>query len=194
VSVPDPLGRDRLATGAAVYKPPVYGEKPPPKPLLRRWPVMALLVVLALLVVGTVVHKLTSGPKDSPASAATSVISLFLAEDYGKMRSKLCREDRGQVGDNDLESAGREGAALLRTLDKPVVDSVADVALPGAYAGVTAKQVQGHITATVGAGTGFKVVTVKEGGNWRVCLSPGGYGLSAFDLDVPLGGELDTIG
>lgn len=194
MSVPDPLGRDRLAAGAAMYKPPVYGQKTKPKPRWRRPLPLALLIVLTLLVVGSVVAKLTSRPKDTPESAANAVITLFLAGDYGPMRKKLCREDRDRVGDNDLETAGREAGALIKTLDRSEVDAVTDVNLPAPYESAQAKQVQGHITPKFGTGTQFKVITVQESGTWRVCLSPGGYGLTAFNLDVPLGGEVGGIG
>lgn len=189
MSVPDPLGRDRLATGAAMYKPPVYGEQPPPPPLYRRKRFVAALAAVAI-VGGCVTYRVASRPEDTPQTAALGVIRLFLAEDYGHLRSQLCRADKSQVATNDLETAGRQAGPLLRTFDDAAVDGVANIALVGSYAGVVAKQVGGHLTAKLGQGSAFKVVTIKEAGHWRVCLSPGGYALTAFDLDVPVGGEL----
>lgn len=193
MSVPDPLGRDRLAAGAAMYKPPVYGEKPPAKPWFRTPRFLAIVATVALIA-AFVAYKVATRTKDSPQAAALGVITLFLDEDYKQLRSKLCREDRQQVEANDLETAGRSAGPLLKAFDKPEVTSVTDVTLVGTRAGQQAKQVTGQITATVGQGSGFKVVTVKEGGSWRACLSAGGYGLSAFNLDVPIGGDLEDIG
>ena len=190
MSVPDPLGRDRLAAGAAIYRPPVYGQKPPPKPFYRRPWGIAVLAAVALAA-SSVVYRATSSAEDSPEAAATRVIELFLAEDYGELRRALCREDRGQVGTNDLESAGASGAALIKALDDPVIESVAAVKLLGSYADVQAQQVTGRITG-LGGGTTFRLVTVQERGGWRVCLSPGGYALGALNLDVPIGGDLQA--
>ena len=193
MSVPDPLGRDRLAAGAAMYKPPVHGLKKPKPPFYRGRAFQAALVVAAL-VASFLVYQRLSGGEDTPQSAATTVIRLFLAEDYSRMRRDLCSEDRAQVGTNDLESAGRSAGPLLRTYDKAVVDSVTPVTLTGSDASLEARQVSGRITAKVGDGTDFKVVTVREGGTWHVCLTPGGYSLSAFNLDVPIGGDAQSIG
>lgn len=189
MSTPDPLGRDRLATSAAMYKPPEYGIAKPDKPvyLRRRFVAVFLLAALAL---SYAVNRLTNSAEDSPAAAATEVVELLLAEDYAQLRSKLCRADREQVGTNDLESAGQSAGSVLRTLDGLTVTTVSDVRLIGQYAGLRAQQVTGRINAKIGSGTDFHVVTVNESGGWRVCLSPGGYGLDAFDLDVPIGGEL----
>lgn len=192
MSVPDPLGRDRLAAGAASYKPPVHGVKPPPPPFYLRWRYIALFVV-AVLVLSYALYRLTAKAEDTPEAAASKVIELFLDEDYKQMRSKLCSQDRAKVGANELETAGTSAADLLRTLDKPQVETVTDVTLTGSYAGVEAKQVSGLITPTIGAGTTFHVITVNEDGSWRVCLSPGGYGLGALNLDVPLGGGLESV-
>lgn len=187
VSVPDPLGRDRLAAGAASYKPPVYGEKPPAKPFfLRRWAIVAL--VATAFVASTVIYRGLHSAEDSPEAAATRVIELFLDQDYRQMRSKLCREDRARVGTNDLESAGLSAGNLLKALREPVIDSVTPVTLAAGYAGVEARQVSGRIIGL--SSTSFQVVTVKEQGGWRVCLSPGGYALAALNLEVPLGGVL----
>ncbi|MCU1588507.1 MAG: hypothetical protein JWN31_2000 [Frankiales bacterium] len=193
MSVPDPLGRDRLAAGAASYRPPVHGVKPPRPPFYLQWRFIALGVAV-LLLISFMLYRSMSTAEDSPKAAASRVIELFLDQKYSQMRTKLCRADRAQVGANDLETAGRSGGDLLKTLDKPQVESVTDVALQGSYAGVQAKQVAGLITPIVGAGTTFHVVTVNEDGGWRVCLSAGGYGLGAFNLDVPIGGDLASIG
>lgn len=188
MSVPDPLGRDRLAAGAAIYKPPVYGAKAKRKPFYEQRRYLALAVVLGLLA-AYLIHRATATAEQTPQAAATRVIELFLAGDYHQMRSKLCRDDRAQVGSNDLETAGQSAGPLLQTLDKPQIASVTDVTLTGSYAGLQAKQVSGTITGKIGAGTSFKVVTVHESGGWRVCLTPGGYALGALNLDVPIGGE-----
>jgi len=192
MSVPDPLGRDRLAAGAASYKPPVHGVKPPPAPLYLQWRFIALAVAV-LLVISYVLHRTLSPAEDSPTAAASRVIELFLDQQYAEMRSKLCKEDRGQVGANDLERAGASGGDLLKTLDKAQVERVTDISLTGSYAGVEAKQVFGLITPIVGAGTTFHVVTINEDGGWRVCLSPGGYGLDALNVDVAVGGDLEPV-
>lgn len=188
MSVPDPLGRDRLAAGAASYRPPVHGQKPPAPPFYLRWRFIALATAAALLL-SYVLYRATAKGEDTPAKAATTVISLFLDGKFSQMRSLLCREDRSQVGRNDLEQAGEQAGDLLRTLDSPHVERVEAVTLPGAYAGVPAKQVTGRITGVIGDGTTFHVITVDENG-WRVCLSPGGYGLGALHVEVPIGGGL----
>jgi hypothetical protein len=193
MSVPDPLGRDRLAAGAASYKVPVHGVKPPPPPFYLRWRFIALGVV-GLLVISYVLHRTLSPAEDTPTAAASRVIELFLDEDYTELRSKLCRADREQVGANDLERAGASAGNLLKTLDKPQVERVTDISLSGSYANVEAKQVSGLITPVIGAGSTFHVVTINEGGGWRVCLSPGGYGLGALNVDVPVGGGLEPVG
>ena len=193
MSVPDPLGRDRLATGAAMYRTPVYGATPPAKPFYQQRRYFALVVVVGVLA-SILVNRMRSAPEQSPQAAATRAVTLFLAADYGKLRGSLCKEDRSQVATNDLETAGRSAGPLLKALDHPTVDRVTDVTLAGSYAGVPAKQVSGSITAKVGAGTTFTVVTVHEGGGWRVCLSPGGYALGALDLAVPLGGDPAPVG
>jgi len=192
MSVPDPLGRDRLAAGAAMYKVPVYGEKPPPPPFYRRPRFVALLIV-GTLALSFTVFRLTSSAGNTPEAAATRVIELFLDEEYAELRTKLCSADRSQVGANDLETAGRTAGPLLRTYDKPDQMTVSDVVLQGSFAGKQAKQVSGRILAKVGNGSAFKVVTVNERGGWRVCLSPGGYALTAFNLDVPIGGALEQL-
>jgi hypothetical protein len=191
MSVPDPLGADRLGAGAASYRPPVYGVKPEQPPFYLRWRYIALAVVAALLL-SYALFKATVKTEDTPERAASQVITLFLDDKLSEMRSKLCRDDRNQVGANDLEKAARSAGDLLKTLDKPQVESVAPITLTGSYANVEARQVSGLVTAVIGAGTTFKVVTVNENG-WRVCLSPGGYGLGAFNLDVPVGGGLKGI-
>ncbi|MCW2545347.1 MAG: hypothetical protein JWM40_2899 [Frankiales bacterium] len=191
MSVPDPLGRDRLAAGAASYKKPVYGVKPEKPPFYLRWRYISLAVVGALLL-SYVLYKATTKTEDTPDRAASQVIALFLDSKFSELRAKLCREDRDQVGATDLERAGRSAGDLLRTLDKPQVESVTPIALTGRYAGVDARQVSGLITGVVGAGTTFHVVTVDEKG-WRVCLSPGGYGVDALNLDVPVGGALEGV-
>lgn len=191
MSVPDPLGRDRLAAGAAIYKPPVYGQKPKRKPFYRHSAFIGLVVIVAL--VAGILLRLRSGASDTPQAATTRVITLFLKGDYTGMRRALCREDRDQVGTNDLETAGRNAGPLLTNLDRPVISTVTDVTLTGDFAGVRAKQVAGTITAKIGAGTTFKVVTIQQSGGWRVCLTPGGYSLSAVNLDVPIGGQPQTI-
>lgn len=192
MSVPDPLGRDRLAAGAASYRQPLYGLKPEQPPFYLRWRYISIAVVAALLL-SYVLYKQSVKTTTTPETAADQVIALFLDGKYSEMRSKLCRADRGQVGANDLETAGRSGGDLIKTLDKPQVESVTPIALKGDYVGTDARQVSGLITGVVGAGTTFHVVTVNEHG-WRVCLSAGGYGLGAFNLDVPVGGDLQSIG
>ncbi len=184
MSVPDPLGGDRLAAGAASYRPPVYG-KPPPPPFYLRWRFIALAVVLALAL-SYVLYKATAKTADTPEQATSSVVALFLDHKYPAMLAKLCRADRNQVGANDLETAGNNAGDLIKTLDKAQVESVTDVSLSGDYANVKAKQVSGLITGKIGPGTTFHVITVFENG-WRVCLSPGGYGVGAINLEVPIG-------
>jgi hypothetical protein len=193
VSVPDPLGSDRLAAGAASYRPPVYGQKPPKPPLYLQWRFIALAAVLAVLA-SYLLYRSTRSAQDSPKAAASHAIDLFLAQKYSELRRELCREDRDQVGATDLETAGQQGGQLLRTLDKAQVEKVTDVVLTGDYAAVQAKQVSGLITPKLGSGTTFHVVTVKEDNGWRVCLSPGGYGIGALSVEVPIGGRLQQPG
>jgi hypothetical protein len=191
MSVPDPLGADRLGAGAASYRKPVYGVKPDKPPFYLRWRYIAVAVVGALLL-SYALYRATAKTEDTPERAASQVITLFLDGKLSEMRSKLCRADREQVGSNDLERAARSAGDLLKTLDKAQVETVAPITLTGSYAAVEARQVSGLVTAVIGAGTTFKVVTVDENG-WRVCLSAGGYGLGAFNLDVPVGGGLKGI-
>lgn len=193
VSVPDPLGRDRLATGAAMYRPPVHGQKRAARRLSPQRRLVA--AALAAGVLGSLLlYQSLRKADDTPAAAATTVIQLLLDEQYGRLRSALCREDRSKVGTNDLEQAGRSASSLLRTLDEPRVTSLSDVVLKGARAGLEAKQVTGEISSLAGPGTQFRVVTVREAGGWRVCLSPGGYALGALNLDVPIGDDLEVAG
>lgn len=170
----------------------MHGQAPPRSPFYLQWRFIALGTAL-LLVISFLLYRASSPAENTPSAAASRVIALFLDEHYSEMRGKLCKQDRAQVGANDLETAGRSGRDLLRTLDKAQVESITDISLGGSYAGVEAKQVSGLITPRVGAGTTFHVVTVNEDGGWRVCLSPGGYGLGAIDLDVPVGGDLKSI-
>ena len=140
------------------------------------------------LVAGSLLWHLVSSHQDSPVRAVTRVASLAGDGDWPGVYAQLCAADRQQFSEPELASGGTAALQLLHGLAGVRVTDARTVSvhLVGPLA-LPAEQVEGQLVPQLGPTVDFHVTTVREVAGWRVCLSVGGYGSSAFGVDVPLG-------
>jgi hypothetical protein len=166
-------------------------RQPAPSQRRRTWrPSWRWLAVFAAvdLVVGSVMWRLVSSHQDSPVKAVTRVADLAGRGDWAGVYDHLCSADRKQFRASDVAAGG--GVALQ------MVHGLAGVRITGTRTvgvhllgplSLPAQQVSGQLAPRFGPTFDFHVTTVREVTGWRLCLSVGGYGSSAFGVDVPLG-------
>ena len=144
-------------------------------------------------VAGLVLLRWIAGRQDSPTAAVTRAAALAAHGDWAGLHARLCRPDQARITPADLADTGRAALLTLRGLDRAEVTSVTDITLPVdlpvvGVVGLPARQVRGHLLASLGPPSDFAVVAVREAAGWRVCLSVGGYASSGLGVDVPVGG------
>ena len=151
------------------------------------WKVVALFL-LADLIAGSVVWHLLNRRQDSPVAAVTRIASLAGQGDWQGVYTRLCSADHQQFSPAEVASGGSSALQLLHGLAgvRVMNTHVVAVHLVGPFS-LPAEQVSGEVVPGLGPPSDFHVTTVREVTGWKLCLSVGGYGASAFGVDVPLG-------
>lgn len=154
-----------------------------------RRPSWRLLAVFAAvdLVVGSVVWRLVSSHQDSPVKAVTRVADLAGRGDWAGVYGHLCSADRRHFGAADVAAGGSASLQMVHGLAGVRITEtrMVTVHLLGPLS-LPAQQVSGRLVPPFGPTFDFHVTTVREVTGWKLCLSVGGYGSSAFGVDVPL--------
>lgn len=186
-------GRDTLAWAMAELVP----QKKAPKhnPWWKRWlkwwfkrPKRLALFLVADLVLGSIGWHYLFGPNPGAvAKAMESIGSAASHNDWSKVYSDLCANDRAQISESDLEGSGRAAMASIGFLDHVTVTSVRTVHQSLGPISLPAAQVSGMLVPVVGTPSAYTMTLVHELSGWHVCFSAGGYSSTALNVSAPLG-------
>jgi hypothetical protein len=180
-------GVDQIRQAAAFltpYQPPVRN---------RRWPRWLTAKRLVLLVIATVIvtsigwHYLTAPNPKAATAAVINTANAAAHNNWTGVYDQLCSSDRSQISEPDLSNAGRGALLSIGDLDHVTVTSVTPVTLPVGFVHWPAEQVSGQLVPVIGQPSSYAVTVIRERGDWRMCLSAGGYSSSAMQVNVPLG-------
>lgn len=189
-SGPSPQGIAELKLAAAALRP--Y-EPPRRKRWWPRWLTTKRLAIILVadLVLGTIAWHAISNwldPHAGPVAAAMEKAATRAAHnDWSAVYGDLCQNDRAQVDEATLASAGRAEMLALGELDHVTVSSVRTVHQSIGPIALPAAQVTGQLVPVVGKPSTYTMVLVHELSGWHVCLSAGGYSSSALQVSAPLG-------
>ena len=166
----------------------------PPARRTPRWrrPRTIALFLAGDAVLGVVLVHVIAGHQDSPGRAVQGTVALAAKGDWAGVWGRLCSADRRQYTAAQVGQAGRLAALTLRGVDHAEITAVTATSLPldlpvVGVVGLPVRQVTGQLIASLGPPSTFRVITVRELGGWRICLSVGGYASSALQVDVPIG-------
>jgi hypothetical protein len=181
-------GRDTLAWAMAELVP----KKKEPKKRRFRWPKwLTWKRTVALLIVDLILgHFLWGYIFRSNPGAAKQAVNTTLSDvahhDWNGVYDSLCQDDRAQIVEGDLATAGdgallQLGGGLARWTETSVAtvhQSLGPINLP-------ASQITGDLYPVVGQPSSYTVVVVHELNGWHVCMSAGGFSMLGYTQ--PLG-------
>jgi hypothetical protein len=185
-------GRDSLAWAMAELVPK---HKPPKRKhwwqrylswWLKRPKRLALFLVADLILGHFAWHYLFAANPGAAKGAINTTMSDVAHHNWTGVYSSLCQDDRAQVDEGDLATAGSAaleqlGGGLARWTESSVTtvhQSLGPVNLP-------AVQVAGQLFPVVGTASPYTVVVVHELTGWHVCMSAGGFSMLGYT--EPLG-------
>lgn len=177
------------AVNAELSAVPGPARRPPWWRRHLRWIVLALV---ADVVVGTLLFRWLRDEKATPERAVQQAVARVHDRDWKGLRDSLCAPDRARYGEAEIAQAGQAALLVLRGVDRFEVARVVtlpDITLLGPVA-LPARRVEGTVIASLGPPSEAHVTVVHEVTTWRVCLSAGGYGVTALGVDVPAEGDL----
>jgi hypothetical protein len=187
-SGPSLEGKAQLQFAAAALKP----YQPPRR--RRRWPRWLTAKRLALILVADLIlgsvgwHYLTTPHPGAVAAALQQTAHDASTNNWDAVYGELCRNDRAQLSEPDLASAGRLALLHIGELRGVTVTAVHNVSQAlGPLDIPNAAQVSGQLVPVIGPPSAFTITLVRELGGWHVCLSAGGYSSAAMGVDQPLG-------
>lgn len=184
-------GRDALQLAMADLVPK---QRPPKKrhwwwPRWMTWKRAIALVVLDIILGNVAWHYLTRTSPGAVRKALETTMNDAAHNDWSGVYDSLCRNDKAQISESELASAGRGALAQIGFLRKATVESVTAVHQSlGPISVPAAAQVSGQWIPVIGEPSSYTVVLVHEvPGGWHVCLSAGGFSSSALGYSEPIG-------
>jgi hypothetical protein len=187
---PSPQGIAELKLAAAALRP----YEPPKRK--RYWPKWLTAKRLALILVADLIlgsvgwHYLDNwlGPKPSAVAAAMEQTAKNAAHNnWSAVYNSLCSNDRAQIDESDLASAGEGELTAIGELDHVTVTSVRTIHQSLGPINLPAAQVSGQLVPVFGRPSPYTMVLVHELSGWHVCLSAGGYSSTALQVNAPIG-------
>ncbi len=190
VARPSIEGRDALRFALSEVKP----YQPPVKKRRWYWPrwmtwKRAVALLLVDLILGNVLwHHLFAANPGAAKGAVNTTLTAVQHHDWPAVYSSLCQQDRANIDEADLASAGDAALAQFgigglarwtETSTQTFHQSLGPINLPEV-------QVQGELFPAAGQSSPYKVVAVHELTGWHVCMSAGGFEMLGYSQ--PLGG------
>jgi hypothetical protein len=152
------------------------------------WKRTVALVIVDLIAAHYLWGYLMTVSQDGATKALLKTMNAASHHDWSGVYDSLCRSDRAQINESDLELAGDAAMAQLGLgLDHATVTSVTPVKQSiGPIDTPDAAQVAGQLVPVSGPPSDYKVVVVHEiPGGWKVCMSAGGFSMLGYT--EPLG-------